>query len=143
MSRFLKRLYLAAVIPYALNLPDTIFLLTGIITRNKLDYDFLELVVWLAVAFFLCAGTYLWILAGPVYDGKQTGFRVRMMMGGRRSILCGFYGAVVQIFIICFSFPACGQNLFTMVTSAAAVARPPLSSPAPSQGLPRSYLLPA
>ena len=104
MSRFLKRLYLAAAIPCALNLPDTIFLLTGIITRDKLDYDFLELVVWLAVAFFLCAGTYLWILAGPVYDGKQTGFRVRMMMGGRRSILCGFYGAVVQIFIICFSF---------------------------------------
>ena len=72
MNRFLKKLYLAIVIPCALNLPVTLFWLTGIMIGDKFDYDFLELIVWLAAVFFLCAGTYLWILAGPVHDGGKT-----------------------------------------------------------------------
>ncbi|MGI6000786.1 MAG: lipase family alpha/beta hydrolase [Candidatus Merdisoma sp.] len=109
MSRFLKKLYLAIVIPCALNLPVTLFLLTGIMIGDKFDYDFLELIVWLAAVFFLCAGTYLWILAGPVHDGGKTGLRVRMMMGGRRSVFWGLYGMAAQIFIACiFSWTESG-----------------------------------
>ena len=99
MSRFFKKLYLAVVIPCALNLPVTIFSLAGVMTGEKMDYDFLELMVWLAAVFFLCLGTYLWLLVWPARDSARTGLRARMMMGGRRSIYWGLYGAVVQSFL--------------------------------------------
>ena len=40
---------------------------------------------------------YLWLLFMPVFDKEKTGFRVRMMLGGRRLIYCGFYGMAVQV----------------------------------------------
>ena len=97
MRHFAGKLYLALAVPCALNLP---FFLTGL-GRIAESAGAKELAWILQIpAAILLILTYLWLLVWPVRDRVRTGLRARMMLGGRRSIYWGLYGAVVQIWII-------------------------------------------
>ena len=110
MSRFLKKLYLAIAVPCALNLPLFLGMLEQLMEKAGAGMGVIRLLQILAAVLLVL--TYLWLLVWPVRDSARTGLRARMMMGGRRSICWGLYGAVLQVWVIWRLFrPASGIAL--------------------------------
>lgn len=110
MRRSLKKLYLAAAVPCVLNLPLSLSLLAQGMENTGAGLEFIRFLQIVTAVILLC--TYFWLLVWPVYDDAWTGFRVRMMMGGRRSVYWGLYGAILQVWIVWQLFrPASGMAL--------------------------------
>lgn len=110
MRRSLKKLYLAAAVPCALNLPLSLSLLAQGMEDTGAGLEFIRFLQIVTAVILLC--TYFWLLVWPVHDDAWTGFRVRMMMGGRRSVYWGLYGAILQVWIVWQLFrPASGMAL--------------------------------
>ncbi len=95
MKKFFGRLFLALAVPCMLN---GILVLALLYERSR-EAQVLGVIPVLLLS--LPAGgmlfLFLWLLFLPVFDKAKTGFRVRMMLGGRRLIYCGLYGMAVQI----------------------------------------------
>lgn len=94
MKKYLHRLWLAVSLPCALNL-------ILVWSWSGQSEWFLQIpqaagrmVCILAAG--ACSLTYWGILLLPYKDSVRTGFRVRMMMGGRRAVYWGLYTIVVQ-----------------------------------------------
>lgn len=106
MRKGLQRVLLAVMVPCILN----IVLILGWMDMGlgKAGMSWPVRVMLLSIPACFAAGGFLWILFLPVFDREKTGFRVRMMIGGRRSIYCGLYGMAVQvlIFLLVYFHPA-------------------------------------
>lgn len=97
MKKYLYRLWLAVSLPCALNL----ILLWSRLGQTERFLQMPRAAGWIVC--ILAAGlwilTYWGIVLLPYRDSVRTGFRVRMMMGGRRSVYWGLYTMGVQALV--------------------------------------------
>ncbi len=91
MKKWASRFWLACSVPCALNL---IFLWS-----QRTGYRFAMLLMTFLLVCNLLGLTFL-----PVRDRAGTGFRVRIMMGGRRLVYCGLYAMATQALIFYFIY---------------------------------------